>query len=172
MNRWHAIEGAPSPLGATWIEPYQAYNFAIYSKHATGVVLLLYSDQDVVNPTFRYRMVYPMNKTGRVWHCCVPVQLTRGARFYGYSIEGPFEPGAGHRCDPHKVLLGPYAREVFFPRDFSREAATQAGSNAGRAPLGVLPTEKDDFDWGNDRRPEHTHDTVIYELHVKGFTNS
>jgi glycogen operon protein len=49
MNRWHAVEGAPNPLGATWVETEQTYNFAIYSKHATGVVLLLYSADDVVN---------------------------------------------------------------------------------------------------------------------------
>lgn len=57
MNRWHAVEGAPHPLGATWIPAEQAYNFAIYSKHATDVVLFLYSEQDLVNPIFTYRMV-------------------------------------------------------------------------------------------------------------------
>jgi isoamylase len=67
MNRWHALEGAPSPFGATWIEAEQAYNFAIYSKHASSVVLLLYSENDVVNPVYSYRMVYPANKTGRIW---------------------------------------------------------------------------------------------------------
>jgi pullulanase/glycogen debranching enzyme len=65
MNRWHAVEGAPNPLGATWIEAEQVYNFAIYSKHATGIVLLLYTEHDVVNPVFTYRMTYPENKTGR-----------------------------------------------------------------------------------------------------------
>lgn len=172
MNRWHAVEGAPNPLGATWIGSERAWNFAIYSKHATNVVLLLYSENDVVNPRFTYRMVYPTNKTGRVWHCRLPASAARGAKFYGYMIEGPFEPAAGHRFDPKKVLLDPYARVVFFPMDFSREAAGHPGSNAGRAPLGVLPSEDAPFDWGNDHRPEHTHDTVIYELHVKGFTKS
>jgi len=172
MNRWQAAEGAPNPFGATWIESEQAYNFAIYSKHASGVVLLLYAEQDVVNPVYSYRMVYPANKTGRIWHCRVPASVAPGARLYAYMIEGPFEPSAGHRFDPKKVLLDPYARIVFFPKDFSRDAASRAGSNAGRAPLGVLPASGGAFDWGTDRRSEHTHDTVIYELHVKGFTNS
>jgi glycogen operon protein len=171
MNQWQAAEGAPIPLGATWIESQQAYNFAVYSKHATGVVLLLYSEHDVVNPLYSYRMVYPANKTGRIWHCRVPASLACDARFYAYTIEGPFEPDAGHRFDPGKVLFDPYAKIVFFPKDFSRDAASRPGSNAGRAPLGVLPRDSS-FDWGSDHRPQHTHDTVIYELHLKGFTKS
>jgi len=172
MNPWHAVEGAPHPLGATWIAPEQAYNFALYSKHAAGVVLLLYSDQDAVNPILRYRLTYPWNKTGRIWHCRIRASDAPDAKFYAYSVEGPFEPANGHRFDPHKILLDPYAREVFFPKDFSRDAASRSGSNAGRAPLGVLPSEENFFDWSDDRRPEHTHDTVIYELHVRGFTKS
>jgi glycogen operon protein len=172
MNRWYALEGAPHPLGATWIVAEQAYNFALYSKHATGVVLLLYSDRDAVNPVFTKRLTYPYNKTGRIWHCRVPASDVRDAKFYAYWVEGPFEPSAGHRFDPHKILLDPYARVVFFPKDFSRDAAIRPGANAGRAPLGVLPPQGDVFDWADDRRPEHTHDTVIYELHVRGFTKS
>ena len=172
MNRWHAVEGAPHPFGATWVASEQAYNFALYSKHATGAVLLLYSERDVVNPVFSRRMAYPYNKTGRIWHCRVQASDARDAKFYAYSVEGPFEPAAGHRFDPHKILLDPYARVVFFPKDFSREGASRPGSNAGRAPLGVLPFQDGVFDWGDDRRPEHTHDTLIYELHVRGFTRS
>ena len=172
MNRWHVVEGAPHPLGATWIETERAYNFALYSKHATGVVLLLYSDRDVVNPVFTRRLTYPYNKTGRIWHCRVQGSEAPDATYYAYWVEGPFDRGAGHRFDPHKILLDPYARVVFFPNDFSRNAASQAGSNAGRAPLGVLPPQDGAFDWKGDRRPEHTHDTIIYELHVRGFTKS
>jgi isoamylase len=172
MNRWYAVEGAPNPLGATWIEAERAYNFAIYSKHATGVVLLLYSENDVINPVFTYRLTYPANKSGRVWHCRIPASDAEGARFYAYTVEGPFEPAAGHRFDSGKVLFDPYARVVYFPKDFSREAASRLGSNAGRAPLGVLPLRDGQFDWGDDHRPEHAHDAIIYELHVRGFTKS
>jgi glycogen operon protein len=172
MNRWHAVEGSPNPLGATWIETEQAYNFALYSKHATGVVLLLYSEHDVANPLFTYRLTSPANKTGRVWHCRIPSSAVPNAKFYAYTVEGPFDPDAGHRFDPEKILLDPYAHVVFFPEEFSREAASRPGPNPGRAPLGVLPPRRPPFDWGDDRRPEHTHDAVIYELHVRGFTKS
>jgi isoamylase len=172
MNRWRSIEGAPYPLGATWIESEDAYNFAIYSKHATGIVLLVYSAEDTVRPIYRHRMAYPANKTGRIWHCRIPASAMPGARFYAYMIEGPFDPAAGQRFDANKVLLDPYSNIVFFPKDFSRQAATRPGSNAGQAPLGFLPRHKGTFEWGDDCRPEHTHDAVIYELHVKGFTKS
>src|SRR5689334_1616140 len=81
MNRWHAVEGSPSPFGVTWIEAERAYNFAIYSKHASGVVLLLYSEADVVNPVYTYRMAYPANKTGRIWHCRIPASAAPTAKF-------------------------------------------------------------------------------------------
>jgi glycogen operon protein len=72
--------------------------------------------------------------------------------------------------DSHKILLDPFAQGVYFPKEFSREAAMRAGSNAGRAPLAVLPDSTEAFDWGNVAPPRHTHDTIVYELHVKGFT--
>jgi glycogen operon protein len=172
MNLWHAREGSPTPFGATWIKSEQAYNFAIYSKHASGIVLLLYSENDLVNPVYTYRMTYPANKTGRIWHCRIPLSAAANAKFYAYMIEGSFEPSAGHRFDLRKVLLDPYARVVFFPKDFSRDAASRPGSNAGRGPLGLLPLPDGGFDWGDDHRPEHTHDAIVYELHVKGYTNS
>ncbi len=172
MNRWHAAEGSPHPLGATWVGSDRAYNFALYSKHATGVVLLLYSDRDFVNPVFIRRLTYPNNKTGRIWHCRIQASEAPGAKYYAYSVEGPFDPAEGHRFDPHKVLLDPYSRVIFFPHDFSRNAASRPGSNSGRAPLGLLPREDGAFDWTGDRKPEHTYDTVIYELHMKGFTMS
>ena len=79
------------------------------------------------------------------------------------------EPGAGHRFDDEKILFDPYAGALFRHRHFSREAARIPGSNAGRAPLGVIVTDHG-FDWTGDRRPTHTSDTVIYEMHVRGFT--
>ncbi len=170
MNGWMKVEGSPFPMGATWIEDEQAYNFSLYSKHATGVTLLLYSEDDVVHPKYQYRMDSLKNKTGRIWHCRVPVTAMDDAKYYGYIVEGPFEPATGHRFDPQKILLDPYAKAVFFPNGFSREAARHPGSNAGKAPLGVVHCDRVPFDWRGDRSPIHTHDTVIYELHVRGFT--
>ena len=170
MNNWTAAEGPPSPLGVTWIEDEQAYNFALYSKHATGVTLLLFVDADQLTPVFQYRHDFLTNKSGRVWHCRVPERRLGGARYYGYCVEGPFNPAEGQRFDPQKLLLDPSARAVVFPTNFSRSAACEAGSNIGRAPLGLIQTDHRSFDWSRDKRPRHTHDTVIYEMHVKGFT--
>jgi isoamylase len=170
IDAWEKRYGAPSPLGATLVEEYQAYNFALYSRDASDVTLLLYNDHDFVNPVFQYRFDYLVNKTGRVWHCWVPLAQAPDAKYYAYQIDGPRNEVGGQRFDPQKVLLDPFAREVFFPPDYSREACTRPGSTAGRAPLGVLPITPAPFDWGRDVRPRHTHDAIIYELHVKGFT--
>ena len=171
-HRWHEREGAAEPLGATWTEDGQALNFALYSKHATSVTLLLYAGDDTVNPCFEWRLEYPTHKSGRIWHGRVPASVADRASYYAYRVEGPWDPAAGHRFDPYKILLDPYARAVAFPPGFDRSAACRAGSNAGRAPLGVLPRRGVGFDWGSDVRPVHTHDAVIYELHVGGFTRS
>lgn len=170
LNKWTSEEGAPYPFGVSWIEEEEAYNFTLYAKHATGVTLLLYSESDFARPIFQYRLEPTRNKSGRVWHCRIREKEINDARFYGYTIEGPYDPTEGHRFDSQKILLDPYARAIFFPSDFSREAARHPASNAGRAPLGYLPACRIPFDWGEDRRPIHTSGTVIYELHVRGFT--
>ena len=162
-------EGSPLPLGATWSEEEQSFNFALFSRYATGVTLLLYSDADVRSPLLEYRFDYLKNETGRVWHCCIPRAQAPAAKYYAYRVAGPFAPANGKRFDQQKVLLDPYAKAVFFPADFSRDVASHPGPNDGYAALGVLPA-CDEFDWGQTPRPRHTHDTVIYELHVKGFT--
>lgn len=172
MDRWAAEEGTPSPLGVSWLEEEQAYNFALYSKHATGVTLLLYAADDVVTPATQYHFNFLTNKSGRIWHCRIPAAQMRSMAYYAYRVEGPFEPAEGHRFDPEKILLDPYAKAVCFPAGFDREAARESGSNAGRAPLGLIPDQHPSFHWGGDRPPRHTHDTVIYEMHVRGFTMS
>jgi glycogen operon protein len=173
MN-WTTKEGTPFPLGATWVDEAQAWNFALYSKDAEEVTLLLYTKSDVVNPVFTYRFDYLHNKSGRIWHCRVPRNLLRGANFYAYSVGGPSSPdGFGRHCfDGDKVLLDPYAKAVSFPPAFERAAASRPGSNAGKAPLGLLVGAGEKFDWGRERRPRHQSDTIIYELHVGGFTKN
>jgi len=173
-SRWEATEGLPFPLGATRIEKEDAYNFALYSKHAEGVTLLLYTERDIVNPVLAYRFDYLKNKTGRIWHCRIPLVSMRGASYYAYSVEGPKPNGRfeWHWFDRDKILLDPYAKSVFFPPAFDRLAAAQPGSNAGKAPLGVLAGDSERFDWQGDHRPRHEADAVIYELHVGGFTKN
>ena len=148
----------------------QAWNFALYARHATSVTLLLYGSADFAAPLAERRLDPLNNRTSRVWHFRLPSSEVPGAAYYAYRIEGPSDRRAGHRFNPGKVLLDPYARGVFFPPAFSRAAAMRAEGNAGRAPLGVLPAAALAFDWGADTRPRHTHDLVIYEMHVRGFT--
>jgi isoamylase len=169
MLDWYRSEGTPYPTGVTWIEAERAYNFTIYSRQATAVTLLLYSAADLFNPLVRIALGYLKNKSGRVWHCRVPQSQIGAARYYAYSIDGAWDPRHGDRFDPHKVLLDPYARRIFFPPGFSRDASRGPGSNAGKAPLAQLP-QNDRFEWGNDARPRHTSDMLIYEMHVRGFT--
>lgn len=169
-NNWSAVEGAPYPLGVSYLPDEQAYNFALYSKHATQVVLHLYAADDPVNPLQSVALDYPPHKSGRVWHYRLSAIAVEQARYYAYTVDGPFDLQQGHRFDREKILLDPYARAVHFPSSFSRAAAARPGSNVGQAPLGVIRPDANPFDWTGDRRPVHTHDTVIYEMHVRGFT--
>lgn len=170
MNRWAAAEGLPAPLGVTWIEAEQAYNFALYTRHATDVTLLLYAEQDLVNPVHQRALDYLKHKTAHVWHCRVPAADLAGAKYYAYQVAGPNNAVSGGRFDPQKILLDPYAKQVFFPPTFSRAAAKEPGPNVGAAPLGVIDPPKTAFDWSGVPTPRHTSDTIIYEVHVKGFT--
>ncbi len=170
MRDWLTLDGAPKPLGVTWIAEQAAFNFALYSRHATGVTLLLFDDRDFGHPIQQIPLDFVRHKTGRVWHCRVAQTDAGQARYYGYRVEGPFAPALGDRFDPEKVVLDPWARHVFLPPGFSRGASTGRGSNAGRAPLGELPRTDAVFAWGDDSRPRHGHDAVIYEMHVRGFT--
>ena len=181
MANWSQTEGSPQPLGATWLKEEKSYNFSLYSRHATGVTLLLYAARDLVNPVLRVSLNYLTHKSGRIWHCRLAADDVATACYYAYSVEGPSSAlGEIHFFDPDKVLLDPYARSLFFPSDFRRSASIGRGSNAGRTPVGALPVNIPAFDWGGETNPfdwggesdsRHTSDTIIYEMHVRGFTN-
>src|SRR5215510_7954786 len=134
---WEQAEGTPLPLGVTWIEEEQAFNFAVHAEHAESVTLLLYASTDLVNPLRTFRFDFLRNKSGRIWHCRLPISKIGAARYYAYSVAGEGVPDV-HSFDPQKVLLDPYAKCVFFPPQFDRRLAMREGSNAGKAPLGVL----------------------------------
>jgi isoamylase len=169
VEPWERVEGSPSPLGATWVESEQAWNFALFSRHATGVTLLLYG-AEVVTPVQQVRLDPVQNKSGAIWHCFVPSASAPAAKYYAFKVDGPNDPASGQRFDAQKILMDPFAAAVHFPKDFSREAASQPGPNDGRAPLGVLPRPAKPFAWDDAPPPRHTHDTIVYEMHVKGFT--
>ena len=85
---WEQAEGSPLPLGVTWIEEEQAFNFAVHAEHAESVTLLLYTSADLINPLLAYRFDFLRNKTGRIWHCRIPLSEISEARYYGYSVSG------------------------------------------------------------------------------------
>jgi isoamylase len=168
---WAQTEGTTLPLGATWIEEEQAFNFAVYAEHAENVTLLLYSADDLANPILTFQFDFLRNKSGRVWHCRLPLNQMRGARYYAYSVSGQ-SVSELHRFYPEKVLLDPYAKCVFIPPGFDRNRAIGPGPNAGKAPLGVLTRQDIAFDWSGDVSRHHESDVIIYELHVRGFTKN
>ena len=169
--RWAQTEGTPLPLGATWIEEEQAFNFAVHAEHADGVTLLLYSANDFANPLLTFQFDFLRNKSGRIWHCRLPLIQMRGARYYGYSVSGQAVSEL-LRFHPEKVLLDAYAKSVFFPLEFDRKLAIAPGPNAGKALLGVLTGHDVAFDWSGDVAPRPESEAIIYELHVKGFTKN
>jgi glycogen operon protein len=159
------------PLGVTWIEEAQAFNFAVCAEHAESVQLFLYSPADLAKPVLTLQFDPIRNKSGRIWHCRIPLDQMSDARYYGYSVSG--QAVADPRgFDHEKVLLDPYAKRVFFPLGFDRKRAMKPGPNHGKAPLGVLPTNRATFDWAEDLPPRPESDAIIYELHVKGFTRN
>ena len=169
--KWAAKEGLPLPLGANWVEDEQAFNFAVYAEHAESVTLFLYSDHDLLDPILTFQFDSLHNKSGRIWHCRIPLNQMCDARYYAYSVSK--QPVAGpQNFDHEKVLLDPYAKGVFFPLEFDRQLAIAPGRNAGRAPLGILSVHESPYDWAGDCSPRPESDAIIYELHVKGFTKN
>src|ERR1700761_2112364 len=103
---WEQVEGVPLPMGATWIESEQAFNFAVHAEHAESVKLLFYTAADLVNPSLTYSFDFLRNKSGRVWHCRIPLSKLGEARYYGYSVSGETASYI-HSFDPQKILLDP-----------------------------------------------------------------
>ena len=155
-----------APLGATW--SHDGVNFSLFSRHATGVELLLFEGVDDTRPSRVIRLDPGANRTYFYWHVFVPG--LRPGQLYGYRVDGPFDPGAGMRFDRTKVLLDPYGRGVVVPAGYRRDAALRAGDNATTAMRSVV-VDCDVYDWEGDaplRRPS-AH-TIVYEMHVRGLT--
>ena len=166
---WELKEGYPFLSGAVYLPKLCSYNFTLYSKYADEVTLLLYNSNDFVNPIYEYKLDNSLNKSHSIWHCLIEEKKVADAKYYAYRVNGPWKPEAGLRFDHEKILLDPFAKGVFFPPQFSRTAAMLPGKNDGMAPLGAL-VHKEEFDWGNDNRPRHSSEAIIYEMHVGSFT--
>jgi glycogen operon protein len=167
--------GQPYPLGATW--DGVGVNFALFSEHATSVELCLFDSADSTSEAAR--MTLP-EQTDMVWHG----YLTgiRPGQLYGYRVHGPYEPRAGHRFNPNKVVLDAYAKAIgrvvrwgdenfgYKIGDPAEDLSFDERDNAALAPLAAVIDPA--FTWGDDRPPRTPwHETLIYELHVKGFTH-
>jgi pullulanase/glycogen debranching enzyme len=159
-------EGRSSPLGATLT--LEGANFSVYSKHATGIELLLFDCVDDARSAHVIRINPSTNRTYHYWHVFVPG--VKAGQIYGYRVEGPFDPPSGMRFDPAKVLVDPYGRGVVVPKNYSREAARRAGDNATAAMKSVVVDPRA-YDWEGDRPLNRlSSQTIVYEMHVRGFT--
>ncbi len=161
-----ALPGHPAPLGATVHQ--EGVNFSLFADHATAVELLLFDRYDQPAPTYVIRLDPQVNRTYYYWHVLVP-GLGDG-QIYGYRVYGPNEPQEGHRYNPAKVLLDPYARAVAYGDNWRRAEAYGEGDNA-RSALKCVVVDLEGYDWGGDRPLQRPmRETVIYETHVRGLT--
>jgi len=166
--------GRPYPLGATW--DGSGVNFALFSEHATAVELCLF---DAANPAREVRRIAVTERSDQIWHVYLPE--ARPGLLYGYRVHGLYAPAEGHRFNPAKVLLDPYAKAVagsvswddalfgYRPGEAEASTAPDERDSAAFVPKGVVVESA--FSWGDDRLLRTPwHKTVIYEVHVKGFT--
>ena len=167
-------QGYPYPLGATWQN--QGVNFSLFSEHATAVDLALFDSVDDERERIRVRM---RQQTDQVWHCFLPD--IKSGQLYGYRVEGPYAPHEGHRFNPSNLLIDPYAKAIAGPVLWGDELF---GYKIGHPDQDLVPDYRDaaagvpksvvidaSFDWSNDAPPKTPMaQTVIYEAHVKGFS--
>jgi isoamylase len=167
------LPGKPYPQGATW--DGSGVNFSIYSEDAKGVNLCLFEDPC----SAECETIAVREATGRIWHCYV--QGVGPGQYYGFRIEGPYEPENGLRFNPAKLLIDPYAKALAGNLDWNapvfgyevgnpdEDLKRDDRDDAAAVPKGVVTVPA--FDWENDRPPlTPLHDSIIYEVHVKGFT--
>lgn len=160
------LPGQSFPIGAT-ITP-EGVNFSVYSRDATAIELLLFKHPADSEPSHVIYLDAQMNRTFHYWHIFVP-GLEAG-QIYGYRAHGPFQPHKGLRFDGTKLLLDPYGKGVVLPRRYNRSMACLPGNNAGFAMKSVV-TDLSAYDWEGDKPLKLPFSqTVIYEMHVGGFT--
>ncbi|HOU12175.1 MAG TPA: glycogen debranching protein GlgX [Anaerolineae bacterium] len=158
--------GQTFPLGAT-VYPW-GVNFSVFSKNCDAVELLLFDHVDDARPAHVIHLDPQKNRTFYYWHAFV-----RGigvGQLYGYRVHGPYAPEEGLRFDGTKVLLDPYTRAVAVGANYDREAAKHPGDNAAHALKSVVVDPRI-YDWEGDLPLDHPYaSTIIYEMHVGGFT--
>ncbi len=171
MRLW---PGSPSPLGATW--DGEGTNFSLFSANADKVELCLFDGPMDTQAAMRITLT---ERTDSVWHAYLPD--VRPGQLYGYRVHGPYDPNHGHRFNPHKLLIDPYARAISGTVQWSdtlfgytighpeEDLSFDTRDSAGAVPKAVVIDQS--FSWGEDRAPRVPwHRTVIYECHVRGMT--
>jgi len=166
--------GHPYPLGATWLG--NGVNFAIFSESATSVDLCLFESVDARQENIRIPMT---ERTDQVWHMFLPD--ARPGQIYGYRVSGPYDPERGLRFNNSKLLIDPYAKAIagevnwademfaYIVGDEKEDLVRDFRDNAWGMPKSIVIDNA--FDWRDDNRPATPlHQSVIYEVHVKGFT--
>jgi len=159
--------GSPHPIGAEVTET--GVNFSVFSYHATGVELLLFDTEEATQPSRIVNLFPGTSRTSHYWHIHLPG--IKAGQIYAYRMSGPFAPELGHRFDPEKILLDPYARAIS-TKNYQRSAAARPGSNIGTSAKSVVADLRE-YDWEDDRPLDHPFSrTVLYEMHVGGFTRN
>ena len=168
--------GSPAPLGATW--DGEGTNFAVFSEHASAVDLCLFNHPNDGGEATRIRL---RERTDQIWHAYLPD--VRPGQLYGFRVDGPYAPEEGHRFNPAKLLLDPYAKAVSGVIRWSdalsgysmaepmetRDLVPDPSDSAAGLPKCVVVESA--FSWGDDKHPRTPWNrTVIYEAHVKGMT--
>ncbi len=166
--------GEPYPLGATWTGV--GVNFALFSAHASKVELCLFDSPDAAKES---TCISLREQTDQIWHAFLPD--ARPNQLYGYRVYGPYEPDNGHRFNHNKVVMDPYAKSVartirwademfgYIVGSPDADLSFDTRDNAAYAPIAAVVDPA--FTWGADRPPRTPwHDTVIYEMHVRGFS--
>lgn len=173
MTSYRVWQGHPYPLGATW--DGEGTNFALFSEHAEKVELCFFDPEDPTREITRRRL---LEKTDHVWHGYVPE--AKPGQLYGYRVYGPYQPEVGHRFNPNKLLLDPYAKAISGGFEWKDEMfGYRMGGNEDfemddRDNAAIMPKSvvvDDAFNWRGDQRIDRPmSETVIYEVHVKGFS--
>lgn len=166
--------GKPFPIGASW--DGEGVNFAVFSENATKIELCLFNHpaDDVESEKYEFT-----ERTGYIWHTYVPGM--KPGQLYGFRADGPYDPGNGHRFNVNKLLLDPYAKAIsgmvewndaLFGYEVGNEQEDLSFSKVDSAPFMVKSVVVgSEFDWEDDRHPHTPYfNTIIYEMHVKGFT--
>jgi isoamylase len=158
----------PYPLGPTVTS--EGTNFSVFSANAKRMELVFFDHANSPYPSKVVSFDPVLHRTSHYWHIFVPG--IKPGQLYGYRADGPDDPSNGHRFDPHKVLIDPYGKSVSLCSNYSRAAASRSGDNAGESMKSVV-ADLSVFDWEDDTPLNRSYrKTVIYEMHVAGFTSS